>query len=594
MLKDILQVEDLVFEGDNKTALELLKEITKKEGLAYEDKLACNMLESRIIFRLGEREKAIKKAEKIWSEVQKLENPLPILDYLIIKTSDNWLKGEIDIGVNFFEEHLSYISKVQKKVMKNIEKFFELRKSDLLRSGGVLYWYKGELDTSIEYHELSLAISEKLEHKRNIRDSYNNLGLVYASKGDLDKAIEYYKRALSIIGLEGKETDARILNNLGNAYALKGNLDKSLEIQEQALTIRKKLGDKRNIAMSFINLGVTLQFKGDLDKSLNHYQNGLLLSEEIDDKMNIALALNNIGNIHDLRGDPDLAIEFFKRSLNIYKEFGIKEKIALLHGNIGTYYKQKGNIKEAFENLKQSLTIYEELENIHGSATILFELVQDALEQRDLKSIQEYLEKLDHINKSANIRSIDQRFRLAKALSLKISDQPRTRTKAIVMFEQIIEEEIVDHSLTVKAMVNLCDMLIKELKQTAEIELLKEIKDLLQKLQTIAEEQSSDSILAEIYRLKALLALAELDLKESRDLLQKGLTLAEEKKLENIASNIRGEQKQLEEQITLWEDLQNRKAPLKETLQYVKIEESMKQLQHEETDTYRKLFSLKI
>ncbi|MCG3220734.1 MAG: hypothetical protein H7641_05080, partial [Candidatus Heimdallarchaeota archaeon] len=172
--------------------------------------------------------------------------------------------------------------------------------------------------------------------------------------------------------------------------------------------------------------------------------------------------------------------------------------------------------------------------------------------------------------------------------------QPRNKTKAIVLFEQIIEEEIVDHSLTVKAMVNLCDMLIIELKQTAEIELLKEIKDLVQKLQEISKEQSSDSILAEIYRLEALLALAELDLKETRQLLQKGLALAEDKGLESIASNIREEQNRLEEQIKLWEGLQERKAPLKETLQYVKIEESMKQLQHEETVTYRKLFSLKI
>jgi hypothetical protein len=204
------------------------------------------------------------------------------------------------------------------------------------------------------------------------------------------------------------------------------------------------------------------------------------------------------------------------------------------------------------------------------------------------------LEKFHQINEATNIRSIDQRFRLAKALSLKVSDQSRSRTEALVMFKQITEEEIVDHSLTVKAMVSLCDMLIKALMQTAEIELLNEIKDLLQKLQTIAEEQSSDSILAEIYRLKALLALAELDLRESRQLLRKSLNLAEEKGLEKIASSIREEQNRVEEQISLWENLQERKAPLKETLQHVKIEESMKQLQNEETTTYKKLFSLKI
>ncbi|MHA1954213.1 MAG: tetratricopeptide repeat protein, partial [Candidatus Heimdallarchaeaceae archaeon] len=336
------------------------------------------------------------------------------------------------------------------------------------------------------------------------------------------------------------------------------------------------------------------QLQGDLDQALDYYQNGLQQSEKIDSKSNIALALNNIGNIHGLKGDPDLALKYFERSLNLYRELGIKQKIALLYTNIGAIYRKKGKIKEAFDKFNKSLGIYEELGSSLGSAIVLFEFVHDALEQNNQELAQEYLEKLHQINKSTNIRSIDLRFRIAKALSLKNSEQPREKTKAIVLFEQIIEEEIVDHSFTVKAMVNLCDMLISELKQTAEIEVLNEIKDLVQKLQKIAEEQSSDSILAEIYRLEALLALAELDLKETKQLLQKGLTLAEEKGLESIASNIREEQKNLEDQITLWEELQERKAPLKETLQHVKIEKSMKQLQQEETITYRKLFSLKI
>jgi tetratricopeptide (TPR) repeat protein len=593
--KDILQVEDLVFKGDNKKALDLVKKIIKKEGLTNEDKLVCTMLETRIIFKLGEREKAIKKAEKIWPEVQKLENPLAILDYLILKTSVYWLTGEIDNGINFLEEHLSYVSELQEKVLKNTEKFFKLRQSDFLRNAGVLYWYKGVLDISLEHHEQSLAISEKLNHKKNIRDSYNNIGLVFFSKGESEKAIEYYTLALNVSrDLGMKERDVRILSNLGNVYTSIGDLDKALEIQQEGLEIRQKFGNKRNSAISLINIGVVFQLKGEIDQALDYYQKSLALSEETDFKSNIALALNNIGSIYATRGDPSLAVEYFERSLKIYRELGINEKIALLLVNIGNCFRQKGEIKEAFDNFDQSLKIYEEIGNNFSSAIVLLELLQAALEQKDLQLVQKCLEKFHQINISANIRSIDYRFRLAKALTLKISDQLSIRSEAKVLFEQLIEEEIVDHSLTVKAMVNLCDMLIKELMETAEIMLLKKIKDLLQKLQSIAEEQSSDSILAEVYRLKALLALAELDLKESRDLLQKGLTLAEEKKLENIASNLRGEQKRLEDQIMLWEGLQERKAPLKETLQYVKIEESMKQLQHEETDSYRKLFSLKI
>ena len=595
MLKELLRVEQLIVEEDNNTALELVRKISKREGLSNEDKLACTLLESRIDFKLGEREKVLKKAEKIWPTIRKLENPLFILDYLIIKTNASWIRGEFDSGIKVFEEHLELIEELQKKVPKNNEIRFKIRRSEFLRNGGILYWYKGELDTSLEIHKQSLAFGEEINNKTSIAGSYNNMGLVYWSKGNIDKSIEYYNRSLSIFEELGmKQKAAGILTNLGNAYSIKGDLDKALETQQRSLEIKKKFSNKGLIAVSLINIGVIFQLKGELDKALDYYQEGLLLSEEIDSKSNIALALNNIGNIFDLRGNPNLAIEYYERSLNLYEEIGIKDKVALLLVNIGANCRQKGNIKEAFDYFNQSLIIYEEIGNNLGSSVVLLELVQETLEQNDQELIQEYLEKLEQINKSENIRSIDQRFRLAKALSLKDSSQSRIKTKAIVMFEQIIEEEIIDHSLTVKAMVHLSDLLIKELKQTAEFELLEEIKELVQKLQEIAEEQSSNSILAEIYRLEALLALAELDLKETRQLLQKGLVLAEEKGLESIASNIREEQNRLTEQIKLWEELQKRKAPLKETLQYIKIEESMKQLQHEETVTSRKLFSLKI
>ena len=595
MQEELLQVEQLIIEDNPKKALELVKTISKREGLSTEDKIACTLLESRIYFHLGEREKALNIAEKIWPTIRNLENLLFILDYLIFKTNALWIMGELDNGIKIVEEHLDLIAELQPKVPKDKEESSKLKTSKFLRNVGILYWYKGDLENSLEYHTQSLASGEEINDKSSIGDSYNNIGLVYWSKSDMDRSIEYYQRALTIfeeLGMNQKV--AGILSNLGNAYTMKGDLDKALELQQRSLKIKKKYSDKIATAISVINVGVVFQLKGELDQALDYYQKGLLQSEEIDSKSNIALALNNIGNIYGLKCDPDSAIEYYERSLKLYKEFGIKEKIALLLVNIGSNCREKGNIKEAIENFNQSIVIYDELGNTMGSAIVLLELVQEALDQNDQDLVQEYLNKLQQINKSANIRSIDQRFRLAKALSLKVSDQPRNKTKAIVMFEQIIEEEIIDHSLTVKAMVHLCDMLIKELKQTAEIELLEEIKNLLQKLQNIAEEQSSNSILTEIYRLEALLALAELDLKETRQLLQKGLALAEENSLESIASNIRDEQNELEEQIKVWEELQERKAPLKETLQYVKIEESMKQLQHEETVTSRKLFSLKI
>ena len=143
-------------------------------------------------------------------------------------------------------------------------------------------------------------------------------------------------------------------------------------------------------------------------------------------------------------------------------------------------------------------------------------------------------------------------------------------------------------------MVHLCELLLSELKVTGDNELFKEIKNLTHKLLEIAEKQSSHSLLAETYRLEALLALAELDLKKAKQLLKNALNIADEKGLEKTAAKIRDEQQELEEHIDLWEELSNRKAPLEETLQHVHIEETIKEMQDNEIIAHKRLFSFKI
>jgi hypothetical protein len=76
-----------------------------------------------------------------------------------------------------------------------------------------------------------------------------------------------------------------------------------------------------------------------------------------------------------------------------------------------------------------------------------------------------------------------------------------------------------DHSLTVTAMIHLCDLLLYELKVSGEDGLFGEIVDLVSRLLEIAKEHSSHSLLAETCLLQSKLALIELDMGRSRTLL---------------------------------------------------------------------------
>ncbi len=591
----LLHVESLIEEENYKNALKLVVEFLQRDGISQNNQLVAKLLESRIRVKLGELEEASKLIEKIWPKVSKQKNHLLIMDYLIVKANISWVLGKLDEGMEALEKGKEFLEKKDSEYKGKMKERFKRRKSALLIHGGIINWYKGNLDKALEYHQESLKLSEELGNKLGIISSYNNLGLVYWSKSKYKKAIEYYKLSLTISEELGKKLQAaRVLNNLGNVYSQQGDLDQALEYYQQSHAIKEEQGTKKDIIISLINLGVVYQFKGELDQSLKNYQEALIISKEVGYKQHIALAVNNLGNIFSLKGDLDKAFENYQRSFKLYKELEMKQQIAMTHLNIGGYHKKKGNRKVALEHYHQSLALYEELGNNFSSALVLYELILEALDSIDSNMTKQYLQKLQQLNERADSRFIDQHYRVANALSLKASDSARDRLKASVIFEQIIEEEITDHSLTVTAMVHLCDLLLSELKMTGDEKLFIEIKNLTHRLLEIAKEQSSHSLLIETYRLEALLALAELDLKKAKELLKNALNLADEKGLEKTAVNIRDEKQKLDEQIKLWEELSNRKAPLEETLQHVEIEKSIKQIQKTEVITHKRLFSLKI
>lgn len=359
-----------------------------------------------------------------------------------------------------------------------------------------------------------MAIKKELDDKQGIADSLNNLGLVYCSKGDLDQALEYHQRSLIIWEELGNRTNiAKSLNNLGNAYQLKDDLDQALECLQQSLAIKEEQGNRQDIA----------------------------------------LTVNNLGEIYRGKGDLDQALEYYQRSLAISEELGIKQDIAMSLGNIGELYRKKGNSDLALEYYQQSLAIYEKIGNDPSTAVVLYELVWVTLDSNDPSLAQQYLQKLQQINERTDNRIIDQRYRVAKALSLKTSKRARHKVKAEEILEQVVDEEVADHSLTVTAMIHLCELLLFELKMTGEEEVLEEVKDLTHRLLDIAKQQSSHSLLAETYLFQSKFALMELDVERARKLLAQAHIIAEEKGLYMLARMVAQERDLLLSQLHKWE-----------------------------------------
>jgi tetratricopeptide (TPR) repeat protein len=399
-------------------------------------------------------------------------------------------------------------------------------------------------------------------------------------KGFLDEALELSlgivddlsDRLIDDIGLKGHN-----LNNIGIIYMRKGELDTALEYHQKSLQIFEKTGNKQGIAYAFNNIGIIYSSKGELDTALEYYQKSLQKVVEIGNKQDISGLFNNIGNIYMRKGELDTALEYHQKSLQIFEEIENKQDIATAFNNIGDIYSLKGELDTAREYYQKSLQIREGIGNQLDLSLSLFNIIELML-IKNKKLAKHYLAQLQLIAKENDNKVISQRSRLAEALILKSSNRGRLIAKAHDILEIIVQEEIVMFTITRDAMLNLCEILLIEYKNFEEDEILEEALDLLDQLNSKAQEQSSFSLSIESMILKARIKIIHGKFDQARKFLVQANKFAEERGITGLIPKIEREQKRMVDNIDKWKDMLNKTRAAGERMEQLQIVEYLQEI----------------
>ncbi len=540
--KLLVEVENLLVEGRCDEALHMIQGIEKRyvEDI---DKWKYEILEGKCLKDLGEFEAALKISNKVVLEGKRASrNDTIMVDALIIKAESLWRLGQLDESL---------------KVIEDAERMFQ----------------------TIALHALPLQTKTHSSVSSQRATLLYNKGEVYRLQGDFGKALEYYQQSLSLYEEVGNVSGiAAALNMHGGIFWESGDLHQALNYFQRSLTLREKIGNKREIGKSLNNIGAAYYHLGELDTALEYYQRSLKLDEEIDNKYGITFVSNNLGEVYFRKGDLDQALEFYKRSLTLREELGNNQLIALTLRNLGDVYFRKGNIERAQDFNLRSLALREEIGNNLEISDSLFSLLYFAISTDSKEEAQKYLRLLQGINEHEESKIIDQRCRLGEALVLKTSMRARNRAKAEELLEQVVEEEIVVHELTVIALLNLCDLLVTELQISGDAEVLKGVQAYQSRLFEIAENQHSFWLLAETYVLQSKLLLLDLNVEQARRLLTQAQRLADEKGLRRLAARISDEHDALLEELDTWEELAQRQASLIERTNLARINEHVEHM----------------
>lgn len=530
----------------------------------------------------GKYEDALKIIDNILDTTPHIEI---ILDARILKSEVCWRAGKLEEGLKNIEETERLLDSKQVASARDDEEF-KKKMATHYSHAGILYWYSGDLETATQYHKRGLKINEAIVNVEGISIAYNNLGLVYWSKGNLDIATEYYEKSLKLYEDRKDERGiSRVLNNLANISANAGELDKGLKYHQRSLSIKERIAGKQDIAQSLINIGVIYRLKGNFTQAAEYYNRSLAIQENLSIGPEFALALNNLGEIYNLTGELETALEFYQRSFLIYEDMGNKEGIALTLANIGDIHTRRGEQDIAFEYYLRSLNISEEMGNRRLITTNLSELVSLALDLKDTKLVEDLMTRFTQVNEESDSSTIDQRYRVTSALILKKKKRMRDRISAAEIFDQVIEEDITDHTVTVSAMVHLCDLLLDELKATGEEDTLNRIKELTQRLVEIAREQTSPTLLVETYLLQSKLAIIAFEFIQAQELMVKAQSLADEKGLQRLAVTVENEIKLLQYQKKKWESVLDERPSTQEIIDVTNLNELLERMVHKTVET---------
>jgi len=467
------------------------------------------------------------------------------------------------------------------KDLKNIEKRGELGEKkqincQILKSE--IYNKTGKYEKALNFAEEALEKCKDPDDCLAILDATNETAYSYWRLGKLVEASKVLDRSETIVQkLKNKKIkavlsrEARIYRIKGVIHHTEGNLNEAESHYRKSLSLWEQIGNKQEISSVLNNLGVLNRTKGELHKALGYYQKSLFLYKEFGNIDDIATSLNNIGNIFRYQGELDEALQYYKQSLDSWEEIGNSQFVSLAFYNIGEVYQQKGKLDTAIRYFKQSLSLREKIGNKQDIAMTLFYLISASLDSKNTKSAQRYLDRLRFIESSENNSFIKQLRKIAEASLLKTSPRMKHRVEAQELLQKVLEEEIVDHSLTVIALIGLSELLLDELKISGDQEVFTLLQAMVSSLFDIAQHQDSHNLLVKTYWLQSQMALIDLDLEKARELLNKAQEIAERKGLRKLAISISSDHDSLLNQLSEWENLINKKAGLKERLEFAQL-----------------------
>ncbi|NHJ03870.1 MAG: hypothetical protein EAX90_03540 [Candidatus Heimdallarchaeota archaeon] len=566
----------------------------EKGKLTDEEAIYVKLLHSKNI-ELFEPEQRWKFAEEAFIASKKLSN----ID-LILKSLIEIARCKQQLALFF--ESLEFIEQAEKLIQKQKEnESMQKNKALILYYKGINRNRTGKLELAFETFREAELLAKKIDNKKLLTDIYLWIAINRGHVENYELGIKFALKAKEIaieINHQVNETELDII--IGTYYFWTGKYSKAEQMLKEGMNIRKKIGKRYE---DFIyRLGLNHFFKGELEeaieyfneskkhldsKSINYvirrnvpWSDGLVAwkkgklneaikymnqcieeSKKVGDEYHTNLNSIFLAAIYFDKGSINEALNLILESLDNLPTSSQNYTISLAQQLLGKIYQIKGEFNLALHHAQQSLKIQAKMETTHHLIETILLLISISVDKGELELANSYLEKLEKITEKTSSVYFKQVYIVAQALILKGKSRPKHWIKAIELLEEVVEGELTNHSLTVLAMINLCELLLNEFSISGDVEVLLELEVYTQTLNSIAKKQNVYSLKLEAHNirlltlwLKAQYSIVDLDIQKAKQLLTEARDMANEEGLILLAEKITQQQGNMFERMEKWDN----------------------------------------
>lgn len=378
----------------------------------------------------------------MFTQVQSQDQPKIDSLFQILRTSDqdtNKVLLLYELSREFFNSDIDRAEKYSNRALFLSQKLEYKRGIALSYNNlGIINYYKAIYNVALSYHDRSLELMSEIGDRKGMASSHNNKGAVFTQKGDYSKAIEEYLSSIQILEeLDDEEGVGKSYNNIGTVYYLQGNYVQAKDYYNRALEILKKYPNQDVISDIMNNLGIISYEEGKYDESLDFHFKAKNIREQLGNQRGIASSFTNIGDVYAAEESFKSALEFQQKALAIQEELGDKKGMLSSLNGIAKVSSLTGDIEQALEYMNKVVAISSEIGAKKELRDAFNEISSMYTRRGDFQKALEYKSKYAQMKDTL---FSEQTNELASSLEAKFENEKKSKEIEILKRENEIQE----------------------------------------------------------------------------------------------------------------------------------------------------------